>query len=111
MEEYVDFETFKKIDLRVGKVVQAERVSHAKKLIKLIVDLGTERRQLVAGLAEWYKPEDLVGKHIVVVTNLKPKKFMGVESKGMLLAAGCEKGEVPVLLTVEKEVKPGTKVC
>ncbi|MEM2021517.1 MAG: methionine--tRNA ligase subunit beta [Zestosphaera sp.] len=110
--EYVDISDFQKLDLRVGLVESAERVPGAKKLIRLIVDLGEKgRRQLIAGLAEWYRPEDLVGKHIIVVTNLKPRRMMGFESQGMLLAAGCSEGEIPIILTVEKPVKPGTRVC
>ncbi len=106
---YVSFSDFKKLDLRVGEIVEAERVEGSRKLVKLIVDLGNERRQLVAGLAEYYEPESLVGKQIVVVTNLQPRKFMGVESQGMLLAAVVGEGR-PVLLTPEKRVPPGTPV-
>ncbi|MEM0014046.1 MAG: methionine--tRNA ligase subunit beta [Zestosphaera sp.] len=110
--EYVDISDFQKLDLRIGLVESAERIAGSKRLIRLVVDLGEKgRRQLVAGLAEWYRPEDLVGKNVVVVTNLKPRKMMGFESHGMLLAAGCGEGEIPVILTVEKPVKPGTKVC
>ncbi|HDN76060.1 MAG TPA: methionine--tRNA ligase subunit beta [Acidilobales archaeon] len=111
MSKLIDIEEFRKIDLRVGLVKKAERILGSRKLIRLIVDLGNEERQLVAGLAEWYKPEDLVNKYIIVVANLKPKKFMGYESKGMLLAAGCGEGEKPVILTVAEPVKPGTKIC
>ncbi|MEM1665419.1 MAG: methionine--tRNA ligase subunit beta [Zestosphaera sp.] len=110
--EYVDFSDFQKLDLRVGLVESAEKIPGSKKLIRLIVNLGEKgKRQLIAGLAEWYKPEDLVGKYIIVVSNLKPKKMMGFESQGMLLAAGCGEKEVPVILTVEKPVNPGTKIC
>ncbi len=106
---YVSFSDFKKLDLRVGEIVEAERVEGSRKLVKLIVDLGNERRQLVAGIAEYYEPESLVGKQIVVVTNLQPRKFMGVESQGMLLAAVVGEGR-PVLLTPEEKVPPGTPV-
>ena len=111
MSEVIDIDYFRKVDLRIGLVKNAERIPGSKKLIRLIVDLGDEERQLIAGLAKWYEPKDLIGKYIVVVANLKPKKFMGYESKGMLLAAGCEKEEKPVILTVMEPVKPGTKVC
>ncbi len=107
----MSYSEFSKIDLRVGYVESAERIPGAKKLIKLTVDLGREKRQIIAGLAKWYEPEDLKGKYVVVVANLEPKVMMGYESNGMLLAAGCEKGETPVLLTVEKPVRPGTKIC
>jgi len=102
----ITFEDFKKIDLRVGKILEAEKVEGSEKLLKLIVDLGGEKRQLVAGIGEFYKREDLIGKEIVIVANLKTKKIMGIESQGMILAADKE-GE-PVILIPEKEVLSGT---
>jgi len=104
----VRFEDFQKIDLRVGKILEAQKIEGSEKLLKLIVDLGNEKRQLVAGIAKHYKPENLIGKEIVVVVNLEPKKIMGIESQGMLLAADVN-GE-PVILIPEKEVPPGTKI-
>jgi len=104
----ISFEDFQKIDLRVAKIIEAEKIEGSEKLLKLIVDLGNEKRQLVAGIAKYYQPEDLIGKEIVVVANLESKKLMGIESQGMLLAADKE-GE-PVILIPEKEVPPGTKV-
>ncbi|WP_148682435.1 methionine--tRNA ligase subunit beta [Pyrobaculum neutrophilum] len=105
----VSIDDFKRVDLRVGKVLEAARVEGSRKLIKLVVDLGAEKRQIVAGLAEYYKPEDLVGKYVVVVANLEPKRLMGVESQGMLLAT-CDK---PVLLTIERggDEHVGERVC
>jgi len=100
------FEDFQKIDLRIGKILKAEKVEKSEKLLKLVVDLGDEKRQLVAGIGKFYEPDDLLGKEIVVVANLEPKKLMGIESQGMILAADKE-GE-PVLLIPEKEVPPGT---
>jgi len=105
----IAFDDFKKIDLRIGKILKAEKIEKSEKLLKLVVDLGKEKRQLVAGIGKFYKPEDLIGKEIVVVANLEPKRFMGVESQGMLLAAD-EDGE-PIILVPEKEVSPGTKIC
>ena len=104
----VRFEDFQKIDLRVGKILEAQKIEGSEKLLKLIVDLGNEKRQLVAGLAKHYEPKNLIGKEIVVVTNLEPKKIMGIESQGMLLAADVN-GE-PVILIPEKEVPPGTVI-
>ncbi len=106
----ITMEELRKIDLRVGRVKHAEHIEGSEKLLKLVVDLGTEERQIVAGLAKWYKPEDLVGKIVIVVANLKPKKMFGVESQGMLLAA--EGKSKPVLLTVENpdEVEPGARI-
>jgi methionyl-tRNA synthetase len=100
---------FFKTSLVVGTVREAERVPKSKKLIRLLVDLGeAQPRQLVAGIAERYAPEDLVGRQIVVVANLKPAKLMGVESQGMLLAANVD--GAPFLLSPDQEVPPGTKV-
>lgn len=104
----VTFEEFKKLDIRIGKVISAERIKRSNKLILLQVDLGDETRQIVAGLAPYYSPEELVGKEIVVLANLEPKVFMGYKSQGMLLAAVVD-GK-PVLLKPEKEVPPGAKV-
>jgi methionine--tRNA ligase beta chain len=104
----VSFEDFQKIDLRVAKIVEAEKVKGSEKLLKLVIDVGKEKRQIVAGIGKFYKPEDLIGKEIAVLLNLEPKKLMGIESQGMLLAADVE-GE-PVILTPEKEVPAGTKI-
>ncbi|RLE59890.1 MAG: methionine--tRNA ligase subunit beta [Thermoprotei archaeon] len=105
---YISFNEFKKVELKVGKVVSAERIPGTSKLLRIEVDLGAETRQLVAGIAEYYKPEELIGKNIVVVTNLKPKVIRGIVSHGMLLAAVAD-GK-PVLLTTDSEVPPGTPV-
>ncbi len=110
MAGYVSFSEFKKLDIRVGEIVSAERIPGSRKLLKLKVNLGSEERQLVAGLAEHYTPEELVGKQIVVLANLQPRKFMGVESQGMLLAAVVGEEGKPVLLTPEKKVPPGSPV-
>lgn len=104
----VTIEDFKKFDLRIGKVLSAERVQKSKKLLKLIVDIGNEKRQIVAGIAENYTPEELIGKLVVVLANLKPAKLMGIESKGMLLAVDVD-GKA-ILLTPEREVKPGERI-
>lgn len=104
----ISIEDFKKIDIRIAKILSAEKVSGSKKLIKLIVDIGNEKRQVVAGIAENHSPEDLIGKSIVIVCNLKPARIMGLESQGMILAADVN-GKA-VLLVPEKDVSPGTKV-
>lgn len=108
VEDLIGIEDFMKIKLKVGKVLSAERIKGSKKLIKLIVDIG-EQRQIVAGIGEQYLPEDLIGKFIVVLSNLKPAKLMGVESQGMLLAATGNDGRISIL-TVEKEVNPGSNI-
>ncbi|HKY22664.1 MAG TPA: methionine--tRNA ligase [Vicinamibacterales bacterium] len=100
--ERISIDDFKKVELRTAKVIAAEAVPKSKKLIKLQVDLGTEQRTILAGIAEAYQPESLVGRTIVIVANLKPAKLMGIESNGMVLAASSDTG-LPVLLTVDAE--------
>ncbi len=106
--DYITIDDFGKVDLRVGKIIEAEDIPKSKKLLKLIVDIGEEKRQIVAGIKEHYNPEDLIGKMVIIVANLKPAKLCGVESQGMLLATG---DEVVSLLTVEKDVPLGSRVC
>lgn len=109
-EDLIGIEEFKKIKLRVGKVLEAENVPKSKKLIKMIVDLGDEKRHVLAGVAEYYKPDELTGKSIVVVANLMPTKLMGIESQGMMLAASDENGKL-CFVTPEKDIiKPGGEV-
>ncbi|WAM31463.1 methionine--tRNA ligase [Caldicellulosiruptor naganoensis] len=107
-KEYISIEDFAKIELKVAKILEAEKIEGADKLLKLIVDLGDEKRQIVAGIAKHYSPEELVGKKIVVVANLKPAKLRGVESQGMLLAASID--DDLCLITPEKDIKEGAKV-
>ena len=106
--EQITIDEFRKVSLRVGLVIGAERVPKSTKLLKLQVDIGNEQRQVVAGIGTKYAPEDLMGKRIVIVANLKPAKLMGVESQGMVLAAGEE--EVSALLTTLEDVPPGSKI-
>ncbi len=109
VQETISYEDFAKIDLRVAKVLEAERVPKTDKLLRLVIDLGTEKRQIVAGMAEFYKPEEMVGKLVIVVANLAPRKLRGLESKGMLLAAEDDQGNL-ALLTVENDMPPGAKI-
>jgi methionyl-tRNA synthetase len=104
----IDISEFARVELRSAKVTAAERVQGSKKLVKLQVDLGSEQRQVVAGIAEAYAPEALVGKTVIIVANLKPAKLMGQESNGMVLAGSID-GR-PVLCTFDAEIPPGTKV-
>jgi methionine--tRNA ligase beta chain len=106
--EMVEFPDFAKIVFKTGKVLSAEKVAGSEKLLRLEVDIGEERRQLVAGIAKDYPPEKLVGKTIIVVANLRPKKVFGIESQGMLLAVEDERGVC--LLTTDRDVKPGLRV-
>ncbi|MCX5918078.1 MAG: methionine--tRNA ligase [Deltaproteobacteria bacterium] len=107
--DVISYEDFQKIDLRVAKVLAAENIKKSDKLLKLRIDIG-EERTLVAGIAKLYKPEELVGKTIIIVANLQPTKLMGVESQGMLLAADGADGTGVVLATFDKEAKVGSKV-
>jgi methionyl-tRNA synthetase len=107
--EKITIDDFMKVDLRVAKVLTAEKVPNSRKLVKLSIDLGTEQRTLVAGIAEAYEPEQLVGRTIVMVFNLKPAKLMGIESNGMVLAASPDGGK-PTLAGFDADVPPGTRV-
>ena len=105
----ISIDDFMKVELRVAKVLQAERVPKSSKLLKLLVDVGSEQRTIVAGIAEAYEPETLVGRSVAIVFNLKPAKLMGVESNGMVLAASPEGGK-PTLLGFDEAPAPGTRV-
>ncbi|MDQ3069263.1 MAG: methionine--tRNA ligase subunit beta, partial [Acidobacteriota bacterium] len=105
----ITIDDFMKVDLRVAKVLTAERVPKSKKLVKLTLDLGYEQRTLAAGIAEAYEPEALVGRHVVIVANLEPRAIMGIESNGMVLAASPEGGK-PMLLGFEAEPISGSRV-
>jgi len=105
----ISFDEFKKIDLRVAEILEAEKIKKSEKLIKLLIDLGElGKRQIVAGIAKYYNPNELIGKKIVIVANLKPAKLMGVESQGMLLAAKIN--DKLTLLTVDNDIEPGAKI-
>jgi methionine--tRNA ligase beta chain len=104
----ISFNDFKKLELRIGEIVEAERVPNTDKLLRLIIDTGTETRQIVAGMAESYEPASLIGKQVPVLMNLEPKSFRGIESHGMILAVDVE-GQ-PVLLHPDKKVPPGSIV-
>ncbi len=104
----IGIEDFLKVDLRVAKVLEAERVEGSEKLLKLRVSLGEEERTIVAGIAKFYKPEEIIGKKIVIVANLKPRKIFGIESQGMLLAASD--GENLSLIVPDRDVREGAKL-
>jgi methionyl-tRNA synthetase len=106
--EKITYDDFAKLELRTARILEAEKVEGTAKLVKLLIDIGSETRTIVAGVGETYKAEELKNKNIVVLTNLEPKTLRGVESNGMLLAASAE-GK-PILLTIEKDVPPGTEI-
>ena len=105
----ISIDEFMKIDLRVARVLKAERVPNSKKLMKMEIDLGVEKRTIVAGIAEAYEADALVGRHVAIVANLKPAKLMGVESNGMVLAASPDGGK-PMLVAFDQPPAPGTRI-
>ncbi|MFQ5696143.1 MAG: methionine--tRNA ligase subunit beta, partial [Terriglobia bacterium] len=109
-KNWISIDEFAKVEMRVAEVRSAERVPNATKLLKLIVDLGSEQRQLVAGIADVYPPEQLVGKKVVVVANLQPRKIRGVESNGMIVAASVGPKDRPVLVTFTEDVPLGARL-
>jgi len=106
--ETISFEDFKKLDIRIGKIISAERVEGSDKLLKLEVDFGEEKRQIIAGLAQFYAPEALVGKECPFAYNLASRMLKGLESQGMILCPSGNDG--PVLLHPDKEISPGSVV-
>ena len=105
----ISFEEFQKLDIRVGKILEANQIPGSRNLIRMIVDFGAEKRQAVAGLLQWYKPEQLVGKKCIFILNLQRRKLMGIESQCMIFAAEDDKGNV-VILQPEKDIAEGSKV-
>ncbi len=105
----VSYDDFSRLEIRVGTVVDVKDHPDADRLYVLTVDIGTETRQIVAGMKKYYKPEEIKGKQIAVIVNLEPAVIRGVESQGMLLAA--EKGKMVVLLGVDKKIGDGARVC
>ena len=105
----ITFHDFKKIDMRVGEVEEAEQIPESRNLIKLIVDFGFEKRQCVAGLLNYYEPKELVGKKFAFLLNMEKRKLMGIESQCMILAAEDNKGNV-VLISPEKDIEVGSKI-
>ncbi len=109
MVDEITFADFEKIDLRVGKIVDALQVPNSKKLIKILIDFGSEKRQAIAGLLKYYKPEELVGKKCVFLLNLQRRMLAGIESQCMILAAEDAEGNVSVLQP-EKDISEGSKI-
>ncbi|MBE5728015.1 methionine--tRNA ligase subunit beta [Candidatus Parvarchaeota archaeon] len=107
-EDKISIDEFRRIKLRVGKVISAEEVENSSKLLKLVISFKDEQRQVVAGIKNHYKPEELVGKKLIVVFNLKPAKLMGLVSDGMILAASD--GEKLSVLTVDKDIDEGSYI-
>ncbi|MFR8767112.1 MAG: methionine--tRNA ligase [Eubacterium sp.] len=106
----ITIDDFDKIQIQVGEVIKCEPVKKAKKLLVSQIKIGAETRQIVSGIAKYYKPEEMVGKKVAVITNLKPCKLCGVESQGMILAAGDDEGNLSVV-TVDKDIVAGSEIC
>ncbi len=104
----ISFDDFQKLDLRVAQVKEAERVEKSDKLIRLIVNLGEEERQILAGIGKAYRPEELVGKKLAIVANLETKMMLGYESQGMVLAADLD--GVPSVLFIDDNILPGSVI-
>jgi methionyl-tRNA synthetase len=107
--QHINIDDFAKVELRVAQILVAERIPKADKLLRLEVDLGYEKRQILAGIAQYYEPEKLIGRKIVIVANLAPRKMRGLESNGMLLAASLDDG-APVLAGFLEEVPLGARL-
>ena len=104
----ISYDDFSKLDLRVAKIISTEKIPKKSRIIKGIISLGDEQRDVIIGGAQFYEPEDLIGKMVIVVANLEPKKMAGVESNAMLLAADID--DKPFWLTVDNDVPEGTKI-
>jgi methionyl-tRNA synthetase len=109
LAEEISFDEFQKLDLRIGKIIEATQIPNSKKLIKILVDFGSEKRQAVAGLLKYYRPKELVGKKCVFLLNLQRRILAGVESQCMVLAAEDNEGNVTVLQP-EKDIAEGSKI-
>lgn len=105
----ISFDEFQKLDLRVGKIVEASQIAGSRNLIRMIVEFGGEKRQAVAGLLQYYKPEELVGRKCAFILNLQRRRMMGIESQCMIFAAEDDAGHV-VVLEPEKDIKEGSKI-
>ena len=106
--DYISYDDFSKLDLRVAKIISTEKIPEKSRIIKGTISLGDEERDVIIGGAQIYEPEDLVGKLVIVIANLEPKKMAGVESNAMLLAADID--DKPFWLTVSEDVPEGTKI-
>lgn len=110
VSEKIGIEDFAKVEMRVGQIKTAERIVGADKLLKLTVDIGTEIRQICAGIAQFYEPDSLIGRKVAVVTNLAPRKLRGVESNGMIIAASVGPEGRPVLAGFSEDVEVGARL-
>ena len=106
----INYQDFEKLDLQVAEIKQVEEIEGADKLYKLTISLGDEERTICAGIKEYYTKEELQNKKIIIIANLEPRTLRGIESQGMLLAAGSKETDTCVLLTTDKDIPQGTKI-
>jgi len=109
VKENIQFDDFMKMDIRVGTILEAEKVAKTKKLLKLTVDTGIDKRTVVSGIAEFFKPEEIIGKQVSILVNLAPRKIKGIESQGMILMAEDVNGELAFVMP-GKEIQPGSEI-
>ena len=109
LSDLISIDDFAKVELRVGEVLSCEKLKKSKKLLRLMVNDGQGERQVLSGISQWYAPEDLIGRKIVLVANLKPAKLCGEESCGMILAADCPEDDVKVIF-VDDSIPAGSKI-
>jgi methionyl-tRNA synthetase len=107
-KDYIEFEEFEKLDIRVGKVIECEPVKKSKKLLRFTLEVGSEKRQILSGIKAYHDPEELIGKNVIFIANLKPRKMMGLESCGMILSAEFE--DSLTVLTTLKDVQSGAEI-
>ncbi len=107
--EYISFEDFQRVDIRLAEIKEAEHVKGSEKLLKLLLSLGEEERTVVAGIAKYYKPEELINKKVLMVYNLKPRKIMGIESQGMLVAL-YDGNQLSLIVPDKTDIKIGTRI-
>ncbi|HZA69311.1 MAG TPA: methionine--tRNA ligase [Nitrososphaeraceae archaeon] len=107
--QYITYEHFSKMHLKIGKIIDAENIPGMKKVLKVIVDIGIEQRNIIVGAAIFYKPEELIGKVVVICTNMEPRKIGNIISNGMLLAADGSNGK-PIFLTINEEAPVGANI-
>ena len=110
MKPEISYEDFEKLDLRVAEIINVEEIDGADKLYKLTLDIGEEKRIVCAGIKKYYSKDDLIGKKIILLANLAPRKLKGIESQGMILAASTENHEEVVLLAPESDIENGSKI-
>jgi len=108
-KDFVSYDDFTKMDIRVGTILEAEKVPKTKKLLKLTIDTGIDRRIVVSGIAEFFEPQDIVGKQVNILVNLEPREIKGIQSQGMILLAEDEDGKLTFVIP-ETKVKPGSIV-